>query len=235
MQLAGEEDASRPTCQVLPPNFPAHRRYCPYTLDRHADGSWTAPDLARGDPTGRGVGDGGGACDALGPPRHRRHRARPVPGGAPRVARLPRPSPFLLQATDLLGFAPALPDVASRCVLQRCLQAGVLTADPSGRVEADYPAASDFIEPLFSCRVDVQHRSLLRPELDRRIRRALQLQRTEIAGANRLWTELDREITNKALWVPLYNVYGADLVSKRVGNYQYNPRSGALLSQLWVR
>ena len=35
--------------------------------------------------------------------------------------------------------------------------------------------------------------------------------------------------------IPLYNGYGADLVSKRVRNYQYNPRYGALLSQLWVR
>jgi hypothetical protein len=34
---------------------------------------------------------------------------------------------------------------------------------------------------------------------------------------------------------PLYNLYGADLVSKRVGNYRYNPMRGALLSQLWVR
>jgi peptide/nickel transport system substrate-binding protein len=54
-------------------------------------------------------------------------------------------------------------------------------------------------------------------------------------GANWLWTELDREITNKALWVPLYILYEADLVSKRVGNYQYNPQWGTLLSQLWVR
>ena len=53
--------------------------------------------------------------------------------------------------------------------------------------------------------------------------------------ATRLWTKLDREITNKALWVPLYNTLGADLVSKRVGNYQHNPVTGALLSQLWVR
>jgi hypothetical protein len=33
----------------------------------------------------------------------------------------------------------------------------------------------------------------------------------------------------------MYNTYRADLVSKRVGNYQYNPALGALLSQLWVR
>ena len=42
-------------------------------------------------------------------------------------------------------------------------------------------------------------------------------------------------MSDRALWVPRYSVYGADLVSKRVGNYRYNPMEGALLSQLRVR
>jgi peptide/nickel transport system substrate-binding protein len=71
--------------------------------------------------------------------------------------------------------------------------------------------------------------------LERRIDRAVKLEQTDPLGANRLWAELDREITDKALWVPLYNGYEANLVSKRVGHYQYNPQYGALLSQLWVR
>jgi hypothetical protein len=33
----------------------------------------------------------------------------------------------------------------------------------------------------------------------------------------------------------VYNLVGADVVSARVGNYQYSPASGALLDQLWVR
>jgi ABC-type transport system substrate-binding protein len=53
--------------------------------------------------------------------------------------------------------------------------------------------------------------------------------------ASRLWTELDHEVTDEALVVPMVNFFGADLVSKRVGNYQFNPEYGALLSQLWVR
>ena len=67
------------------------------------------------------------------------------------------------------------------------------------------------------------------------LRRAVKLEQTDPLGANRLWAELDRKITDKALWVPLYNGYEANLVSKRVGHYQYNPQYGALFSQLWVR
>jgi ABC-type transport system substrate-binding protein len=35
--------------------------------------------------------------------------------------------------------------------------------------------------------------------------------------------------------IPLYTLSRADLVSKRVGNYIYNPEFGVLLDQLWVK
>jgi ABC-type transport system substrate-binding protein len=100
---------------------------------------------------------------------------------------------------------------------------------------ADYPSASSFIQPLFSCRMPHNFGQFCDRVLERKIGRAVRLEPTDPAAANRLWAELDREITDRALWVPLFNVYGADLVSKRVRNYQYNPQRGALLSQLWVR
>jgi hypothetical protein len=42
-------DLARPTCQVLPPGLPGYQRYCPYTLNPRADGTYTAPrpELAR--------------------------------------------------------------------------------------------------------------------------------------------------------------------------------------------
>ena len=67
------------------------------------------------------------------------------------------------------------------------------------------------------------------------MKRALKLQESDPAAANRLWADIDREFVDTAAWVPLYNAYGADLVSERVGNYQYHPQWGALVSQMWVR
>ena len=46
---AAAEDAgggSEPTCQILPPDFPGYRRYCPYTAHANAKGAWTTPNLA---------------------------------------------------------------------------------------------------------------------------------------------------------------------------------------------
>ena len=39
--------AAQPACQILPPQLPGYRRYCPYTRDPSAGGRWHGPDLAR--------------------------------------------------------------------------------------------------------------------------------------------------------------------------------------------
>ena len=36
---------ARPTCQILPPNFPAYAPYCPFTRDPRGDGLWRGPDI----------------------------------------------------------------------------------------------------------------------------------------------------------------------------------------------
>jgi YVTN family beta-propeller protein len=236
-QLAGGIDASQPTCQVLPPNFPAYRRYCPYTRDPRADGSWTAPDNARASRLVAASGTAGPPVElwvpraiagiglashleelleSLGYRVHLRSsfKQRMICSGSP--PRCQRMSP-----ADAYFAAVGRPGVTPHIVW-------------SGWA-ADYPTASNFIKELFSCGVSSNYTHTCDRALNRRIRSALRLQQTDIAGANRLWTRLDREITDKALWVPLYSVSGVDLVSKRVGNYRYNPMEGALLSQLWVR
>ena len=46
LQVAGGRTTARITCQMLPPNIPGYRPYCPYTR-RPGSGGWTAPDLTR--------------------------------------------------------------------------------------------------------------------------------------------------------------------------------------------
>ena len=43
----GGPNVAEPTCQLLPPNFPSYRPYCPYTAGSTKSGKWTAPDLAK--------------------------------------------------------------------------------------------------------------------------------------------------------------------------------------------
>jgi peptide/nickel transport system substrate-binding protein len=219
----------RPTCQVLPPNFPGHRRYCPYTLDPSpvGAGAWTAPDPAQAARLVAASGTAGASVTLWVDPNF---------AGTVRVGR------YLKRLLTKLRYRPQLresfEDTARDYFIQ--LEQGVMSHHGGPQVayagwSADYPAASNFIQTLFSCGSKYNYSRYCDRALDRRIRRAVRLEQTDPLGANRLWAELDHEITDKALLVPLYNGSGADLVSKRVRNYQYNPQYGPLLSQLWVR
>lgn len=226
LQLGPEEGLGRPTCQVLPPNFPGYRRYCPYTLDPSAGGAWTAPDPAKAARLVAASGTAGASVTLW--------VDRDFAGD--RVGR------YLKRLLTTLRYRPRLRESFEGSPRNYFIQLeqGVMSHPRGPQVAyvawgADYPAASNFIQMLFACRSNINYGRYCDPALEERISRAVQLEQTDRVGANRLWPQLDREITNKALVVPLFNIYRADLVSKRVGNYQYNPQTGALLSQLWVR
>jgi peptide/nickel transport system substrate-binding protein len=224
-QLATE--GSRPTCQVLPPDFPGYRRHCPYTLSS-SDGAWTAPDLDRAD---RLVEESGTAGETVTLWVDRRYFGNGI-------------GRYLKQFLESLGYRPQLresfPDQSIPGDYLTQLQRRARSHHSGPHVAfafagAAYPAPSSFFRESFRCRSKFNYGGFCDPALDQRISRAVELEERDRVGANRLWAQLDREITDKALWVPLFNSYQADLVSKRVGNYQYSPQYGPLLSQMWVR
>ena len=79
------------------------------------------------------------------------------------------------------------------------------------------------------------HAHFCDPTVDRIATQAAQLQTTNPVAADRLWARADRDITNLAPWVPTVTETENDVVSARVGDYQYVPTIGALLDQLWLR
>ncbi len=65
--------------------------------------------------------------------------------------------------------------------------------------------------------------------------RAATLQVQDPPAATLLWREVERDLLAQAPVVPVGNRRNVDFLSKRVGNYQYNPQWGPLLHQLWVK
>jgi peptide/nickel transport system substrate-binding protein len=65
--------------------------------------------------------------------------------------------------------------------------------------------------------------------------RAAALQATNQPAATLLWQQIENELLAQAPLLPTDNRRNVDFLSKRVGNYQYNPQWGVLLSQLWVK
>ena len=61
------------------------------------------------------------------------------------------------------------------------------------------------------------------------------VQLSDPTGSRALWQRVDREITDASPWVPLMIAKTVNVLSKRVGNYQYSPAMKMLIDQLWVR
>jgi YVTN family beta-propeller protein len=218
VRLLGGPDLAKPTCQVLPPNFPGYRRYCPYTLDPNAGVGWTAPDPTRARSLVAASGTRGASVELWWP--------RP---SSVRVAR------YVEALLDSLGYRARLRVFrdydAHFTALQRPGASWQIAWSGWGM---DYPAASNFIT-LLSCSPGFNLGHFCDRAIDGKIRRALRLQERDPAAANEAWAALDRELTDRAPWVPLVTPYSGDFVSKRVGNYQQHPLAGALYGQLWVR
>jgi peptide/nickel transport system substrate-binding protein len=106
----------------------------------------------------------------------------------------------------------------------------------------DYPAPSDFIDPLLTCGsfardnpVNLNDAEFCDPRIDAQARRALSLEQADPAEAAARWAAVDRALTCQAPLVPLYNPRDLTVLSARVGNYQFHPYWNVLIDQLWVR
>jgi peptide/nickel transport system substrate-binding protein len=217
-QLGGPAYAS-PTCQLLPPGIPGFRRYCPYTANPSPSGAWTAPELAKARRLVAASGTKGMSVTVWAGPGE----FMPLDSELYVVSVLDR----LGYAAHLKSFGPMVADSRTRA------QIGF------GFWVADYPAASDFINPLLSCAAFTPHSpgnsnwaEFCDKKIDAQIQQATQ---ATGPGANQLWARIDHELVNQAPLVPLVNRTWIDFVSKRAGNYQFSWQAGPLLDQLWIR
>lgn len=218
-RLAGR--AAAPTCQILPPNFPGYRRTCPYTL-RGVTRLDTARRLVQASGTV-------GARVTVWAPLPNAEQGR-----------------YLASVLDSLGYKAQVKSVS--------LTAGLgyfgKIMDSRLRIQAgyvgwtaEYPSAVDFFRPLFSCRAfvpgDPQQNTnaagFCRPSIDAQMDHAAAVQAQDPPAGTVLWQRIERKLLAQAPMVPTSNVRNVDFVSKRLGNYQYNPQWGLLLAQTWVR
>lgn len=210
---AGGPEVAQPTCQILPPSLPGYRRYCPYALNLAkarslvaASGTQGAKVTVWGMTQRRGYSD-----DALKVLRSLGYHATLKLVSAPKYFGLAFDSRNKVQ----VGFLPW---------------------------SADYPTASGFFEPLLICssfeaaNADSTNGSeFCDPRIDRELKAGLAEQSTNPQAARRIWEHIDQQSVDEAPLVPLVNPKIVDVLSKRVGNYQYNPMWSMLLDQLWVR
>jgi YVTN family beta-propeller protein len=210
---------TEPSCQILPRNFPAYERYCPYT--RAGPATYNGPDLAKA----------------------RRLVAQSGTRGA-RVAvyyEISTPNDRavfddLVAAVRRIGYRVTAHAVPCR-FFGECLpfrpRPNVQIGAPDGWI-ADYNSPDTFYDNLLSCRVRNQTRAgFCDPHIDTLAAQARRTALTDPAAARRLWTRIDRLVTDAAPWIVLGSDTAYQFTSARVGNYQQT-FYGPIYSQLWV-
>jgi YVTN family beta-propeller protein len=221
----GGPNVAQPTCQILPPDFPDYRSYCPYTADSNERGTWTAPDLTKAKALVARSGTRGMKVTLW---------AWSQAKGFNKVAK---------RALLSLGYHVTVKPVGANTYWDT-------VGDLRNRAQigfdgwsGGYPDPASFLVALFSCPGSLvgsptvpDTSQFCDPRIDRQMRRAHAEQRSDPTGSRALWQRVDREITDAAPWVPLIASNNVSILSKRVGNYQYSPAALAMLiDQLWVR
>jgi peptide/nickel transport system substrate-binding protein len=230
VKIGGGSSLAVATCQILPPNFPGYVQYCPYTANPAADGAgeWTAPDIAKAKQLVQESGTAGmkvvvnSATDetskALGEQ--------------------------MVSDLNKIGYKATgkyLTGSIQYPYVQNSKNNDTWNVAWSAWYQ-DYPAPSDFLNVLLGCG-SIHPNSDASPNIaefcDKGIQakmdQALQMGLTDPEGANKLWAEVDHEMTDAAPWVDLFNPKQIDFLAKRVQNYEWNPQWYILYDQMWLK
>ena len=213
------------TCQVLPPTFPSHEPYCPYTSGPAANGEWSGPDLERARELIAASGTKGMKITVW------------VPGQR-------RLGDYFVSLLTELGYVANLKNLNAfdkhyeKTVGDSRTEAQII----SGGFFADYPAPSTFVEPLLTCdsyvprngRANTNWAGFCDASIDSLVAEARRLSVSDPAAARALWTKIDAEIVDRAPLVPLVNPRTLLFLSKRAGNFHYGAM-GVVWEQMWVR
>ena len=216
VRLYGGPGLASPTCQVLPPGLPGYRVYCPYTRSPGAHSIWSAPDFARAQRLVASSGTQGARVT--------------VWGWTDDATMSPDISRHIAAVLRRLGYR-ATARLISHSAFDRLPQSVVESVQiiPTAWLDG---SAYNFFAVWLSCGGGGDHGYFCIPRIDRKVQEAQALAVTNPRAAAALWAAIDREIVDRAAWVPLVNPRASEFVSARIRNYQHHPLWGMIASQV---
>jgi peptide/nickel transport system substrate-binding protein len=225
VKIYGGPKLAVPTCQILPPNFPGYKPYCPYTKNP-GSGKWTAPDLAKARQLVAASGTKGASVRVT-------VDTTDVAKGL---------GLYFVGLLNKIGYKATLQALSPDIQYPYCQNSKNKVQFCWSSWYQDYPAASDFLNILLGCGSYIPN-SNASPNIaafcDKRIQaqmdQALQQGITDASGANEKWKAIDAAVTDQAPWVSLFNPKYIDFLSKRVKGYQFSPQWYFLLGQASVK
>jgi peptide/nickel transport system substrate-binding protein len=224
VNLFGGPALAQPVCQVLPPGFPGHQPYCPYTKDPGE--KWSAPDVEKAKQLVEESGTKGQKVTIV------------IADKAVDQA----VGTYLQSVLKDIGY-----DAEVRAISQNIHFTYIQNTNNKVQISIsqwyqDYPAASNFLNILFGCSTfnpgsdsSINISGFCDKGLDAKMQGALVQAVTDPEGANKVWTEIDKAVTDASPAAALFTPKHLDFVSKRVGNFQFNSQFYWMVTQSWVQ
>jgi peptide/nickel transport system substrate-binding protein len=225
VKITGGPKLAVPTCQVLPPNFPGYEPYCPYTKNP-GSGKWTAPDLAKAKQLISQSGTKGTAV-----------KVNTDTTDTDKALGL-----YFVGLLNKLGYKASLQALSSDIQYPYIQNSKNHVQFAFSDWYQDYPAASDFLNILLGCG-SIHPNSNSSPNIAQFCDKGIQAKMdqagktgiTDPAAGNKLWAQVDKEVTDQAPWVSMYNPKYVDVLSNRVKGYQFSPQWYFLIDQASVK
>ncbi len=224
IKIAGGPQLAVPACQILPPNFPAYVPYCPYTKNA-GDGQWHGPDMAKAKQLMAQSGTKGMAV-----------KVNTITDQTEKNIGV-----YFVGLLNKLGYKASLQALAPGPQYPYVQNSKNKVQFGWSAWYQDYPAPSDFLNVLLGCGSFVPN-SDASPNIaefcDKKIQaqmdNALKIGLTDPTAANKIWTQVDHEMTDQSVWVDMYNPKQIDFLSSRVKGYQWSPQWYFLIDQASV-
>jgi peptide/nickel transport system substrate-binding protein len=223
VNLFGGPALGTPLCQLLPNGVPGYVPYCPYTL--HPGTTWTAPDLAKARELVKKSGTEGMKVTLVSSDKE-------------------------VERTIGIYLQSVLQDIGYQASVRAISSAIQFTylQNSNNRVQIgltdwyqDFPEPSDFLDVMFSCNsihpgsdASINMAGFCDPTIEAEMTQALTLDALDKPAAAVAWAKVDRDLTDAAPAAALFQVNYLDLLSKRVGNFQFSSIYHMLFAQAWV-
>jgi peptide/nickel transport system substrate-binding protein len=224
VKIFGGKVLAAPVCQVLPPGFPGHEPYCPFTKNPGA--KWSAPDMAKAKKLVEESGTKGQKVTIIA-----EDRAVSKSIGV-----------YLQSVLNELGYEAEVKPISANVQFTYIQNTNNKVQMSITQWYQDYPAASDFLYVLFGCESfhegsdsSVNISGFCDKDINDKMKKALELGVEDQAAANKMWAEIDKAVTDKAPAAALFTPKHVDFVSKRLGNFQFNSQFYWMVTQSWVQ
>jgi peptide/nickel transport system substrate-binding protein len=225
VKLYGGPKLAVPTCQILPPNFPGYKPYCPYTKNP-GSGKWTGPDLAKAKQLIAASGTKGATV-----------KVNTTTNTVDRGLGL-----YFVGLLNTLGYHASLQALSPAIQYPYAQNSSNRPQFAFSSWYQDYPAASDFLNILLGCG-SFHPNSNSSPNIAEFCDHGIQAKMdqagktgiTDREAGNKIWTQVDHQVTDQAPWVSMFNPKYIDVLSSRVKGYLFSPQWYFLLAQASVK